>query len=148
MELAQVRYFVTLCDERNFSRAARRCGVSQPSLSNGIKKLECELGGKLFERAGMSLTPLGKSMRPQFESVVAAVRQITKRATAFHRRQASRHRVAAAPSPTPNAGVLLNGAQSFEEGSAKNRPLTMEPREVASLRNCSPHLDREPEKCG
>ena len=60
MELVQIRYFVALCSKRNFTRAARRCGVSQPSLSNGIKALECELGGKLFERSDMSLTPLGK----------------------------------------------------------------------------------------
>ena len=73
LELAQIRYFVTLCRERNFTRAARRCGVSQPSLSNGIKALECELGGKLFERSDMSLTPLGKSLRLHFESAVASV---------------------------------------------------------------------------
>jgi DNA-binding transcriptional LysR family regulator len=36
-----------LCSERNFTKAARRCGVSQPSLSNGIKALESELGGQL-----------------------------------------------------------------------------------------------------
>ena len=70
MELAQIRYFVALCSERNFTRAARRCGVSQPSLSNGIKALERELGGKLFERSDMSLTPLGKSLCLHFESAV------------------------------------------------------------------------------
>ena len=90
VELAHIRYFVALCEERSFTRAARRCGISQPSLSNAIKALEHELGGKLFERSGMSLTPLGKSLRPQFESALASVGQITKRATAFHRRQAYR----------------------------------------------------------
>ena len=76
MELARIRYFVTLCSERNFTRAARRCGVSQPSLSNGIKALERELGGKLFERSDMSLTPLGKILRLHFASAVASVGQI------------------------------------------------------------------------
>src|SRR3954462_9608922 len=47
VELTQIRYFVMLCSERNFTKAARRCGVSQPSLSNGIKALESELGGQL-----------------------------------------------------------------------------------------------------
>jgi len=98
VELAQIRYFVALCSERNFTRAARRCGVSQPSLSNGIKALECELGGKLFERSDMSLTPLGKSLQLHFESAVASVGQITKRAMAFHRRQLVQRRVASARS--------------------------------------------------
>ena len=103
MELAQIRYFV-MCDERNFSRAARRCGVSQPSLSNGIKKLERELGGKLFERSGMSLTALGKSVRLQFEITIASVGQITKRARAFHRRREYRRRVGVARTCASTAG--------------------------------------------
>ena len=51
MELSQIRYFVALCRELNFTRAAKRCRVSQPSLSNGIKALESDLGGPLFRRA-------------------------------------------------------------------------------------------------
>src|SRR5262245_31012171 len=36
MQMHQIRYFLALCEERNFTRAARRCGVSQPSLTNAI----------------------------------------------------------------------------------------------------------------
>ena len=50
MEMHQVRYFLALCDELHFTRAARRCGVKQPSLTRAIKMLEKELGGALFER--------------------------------------------------------------------------------------------------
>jgi DNA-binding transcriptional LysR family regulator len=39
MEISQIRYFLALCDERRFTRAARRCGVAQPSLTRAIKKL-------------------------------------------------------------------------------------------------------------
>ena len=94
--LRELHAFLVLAEQRNFTRAARRCGVSQPSLSNGIKALEYELGGKLFERSDMSLTPLGKSLRLHFESAVASVGQITKRAMAFHRRQLAQRLVAAA----------------------------------------------------
>jgi DNA-binding transcriptional LysR family regulator len=118
LELAQIRYFVALCSERNFTRAAKRCGVSQPSLSNGIKALECELGGKLFERSDMSLTPLGKSLRLHFESAVASVGQITMRAMAFHRRQLVQRHVAAARSlRLLDPVVPLSGARYFDVAS-------------------------------
>jgi DNA-binding transcriptional LysR family regulator len=51
LETSQIQYFVALCAELNFTRAAKRCGVSQPSLSNGIKALESDFGGPLFRRA-------------------------------------------------------------------------------------------------
>ena len=85
MQLAQIRYVVALYDERNFTRAAKRCNVSQPSLSNGIKSLENELGGPLFDRSNMSLTPLGKKLQPHFENALASVRKITRMATDFQK---------------------------------------------------------------
>ena len=48
MQMNQIRYFLALCEERNFTRAAKRCCVSQPSVTNAIKQLELELGGPLF----------------------------------------------------------------------------------------------------
>jgi LysR family transcriptional regulator, hydrogen peroxide-inducible genes activator len=122
VELAQIRYFVALCDERSFTRAARRCGISQPSLSNAIKALERELGGKLFERRGMSLTPLGKSVQPQFESTLASVGQITKRAKAFHRRQPAQRRALVDRTLRPDAAVALNEAKLFEEAPLSKAP--------------------------
>ena len=50
MEIHQLRDFPAICEERNFTRAAKRCGVSQPSLTNAIKRLEETLGGPLFNR--------------------------------------------------------------------------------------------------
>jgi LysR family transcriptional regulator, hydrogen peroxide-inducible genes activator len=64
VEISQIRYFLALCDTRSFTRAAKECGVSQPSLSNAIRTLELELGGTLVERAPFGLTPLGKAVRP------------------------------------------------------------------------------------
>src|SRR5205823_7287699 len=60
MQMQQIRYFLALCEERNFTRAARRCGVSQPSLTNAMIALERELGGALFQRRPeIVLTVLG-----------------------------------------------------------------------------------------
>ena len=38
MQMQQVRYFLALCEELNFTRAARCCGISQPSLTTAIRK--------------------------------------------------------------------------------------------------------------
>src|SRR2546421_12581426 len=50
MFLRQLEYLVALSQEQHFSRAARHCNVSQPSLSNAIKQLEAEFGTPLVLR--------------------------------------------------------------------------------------------------
>jgi LysR family hydrogen peroxide-inducible transcriptional activator len=71
MEMNQVRYFLALCDERNFTRAAERCGVKQPSLTKAIKKLESKLGGALFNRSKeeTQMTKLSKLMHPRMQRI-------------------------------------------------------------------------------
>jgi Bacterial regulatory helix-turn-helix protein, lysR family len=70
MEMNQIRYFLALCKEKNFTRAAGRCGVSQPSLTTAIKKLEREFGGTLFDRGRRNeLTELGILVRPFLERI-------------------------------------------------------------------------------
>ncbi|AWF81515.1 hypothetical protein BTJ40_12150 [Microbulbifer sp. A4B17] len=71
MDFKQVRYFLALADTRNFTRAAEKCHVSQPALTQGIKKLEAELGGILVHREGrhVEMTELGRSLRSSFEQI-------------------------------------------------------------------------------
>ena len=71
MQMHQIRYFLALCEERNFTRAARRCGVSQPSLTNAIIGLERrELGGALFQRKPLiALTVLGHAIHPYLDRI-------------------------------------------------------------------------------
>jgi DNA-binding transcriptional LysR family regulator len=66
MEMHQVRYFLAAVGELNFTKAADKCNVSQPSLTRAIKQLEGELGGDLFrrERPQAQLTELGHRMLP------------------------------------------------------------------------------------
>lgn len=71
MEMNQIRYFLAVCEHRNFTHAAAASNVSQPSLTTAIKKLEEELGGPLFlrDRAGCRLTPLGMVVQPRLKAV-------------------------------------------------------------------------------
>ena len=71
MDFNQIRYFLALADTLNFTRAAEKCHVSQPALTQGIKRLEEELGGELVHRDGRynELTKLGKSLRNDFEQI-------------------------------------------------------------------------------
>ena len=71
MEMHQVRYFLAVARELNFTRASEKCHVTQPSLSRAIKLLEEELGGPLFhrDREYTHLTDLGQIVRPHLQSV-------------------------------------------------------------------------------
>jgi LysR family transcriptional regulator, hydrogen peroxide-inducible genes activator len=77
MELHQIRYFVTVVREGTFTRAAERLFITQPSLSEQIRKLETELGCPLFQRLGrrLALTGAGEAFLPHAERVVAEVEQ-------------------------------------------------------------------------
>lgn len=69
MEMHQVRYFLAVARELNFTRAAESCHVAQPSLTRAIKQLEDELGGELFrrERNLSHLTELGTRVLPMLQ---------------------------------------------------------------------------------
>ena len=69
MEMQHVRYFLATASELNFTRAAERCNVTQPSLTRAIRHLEDELGGDLFrrERPQAQLTELGQRMHPMLK---------------------------------------------------------------------------------
>lgn len=62
MELNDIRYFLAACETLNFTRAAALCGVSTPTVTRSIQKLEEEFGGQLFrrERRLTHLTDLGR----------------------------------------------------------------------------------------
>ena len=63
MNLQQLRYITAIERFRNFARAAQACGVSQPSLSAMLVKLEEELGVRLFERTNKSVSPTAIGMK-------------------------------------------------------------------------------------
>lgn len=78
MKLTELRYIVALAQEGTFSRAAKVCSVSQPSLSVAIAHLEDEFGVPLFERAKgrVTPTPVGEQVVAQARKALAEVDQV------------------------------------------------------------------------
>ena len=101
MEMHQVRYFLALCEEQSFTRAAKRCGVSQPSLTNAIKRLEAELGGSLFRRnrTNTRLTDLGIIVRPDLVQIDRSTAEAKRKAEKFSAVPSVSHQ------PRSNGGV-------------------------------------------
>jgi LysR family hydrogen peroxide-inducible transcriptional activator len=75
METHQLRYFVAVADEGNFSRAAAKVRVAQPSLSQQIRKLEAEVGQPLFDRLPRSvvLTEAGRCLIDYARQILASI---------------------------------------------------------------------------
>lgn len=75
-----MQYVVSLAEHRHFRRAAEAMGVSQPSLTKALQRIERELGAKLFDRsrARVTTTPLG-------EEVIRRGRRLLAEATELQR---------------------------------------------------------------
>ncbi|GEO14736.1 transcriptional regulator [Microvirga aerophila] len=78
--LRQLRYFETLSRTRHFGMAAQQCAVTQPALSMQVKELEQELGVRLVERRGnsVSLTSAGQEIAARAETILHHVRDLSE----------------------------------------------------------------------
>jgi LysR family hydrogen peroxide-inducible transcriptional activator len=79
MNLRDLQYLVAVADVRNFSQAADKCFVSQPTLSNQIRKLEETLGITLFERNNKRVIPTETG-----EQIVALARKVLHQVDTMH----------------------------------------------------------------
>jgi len=79
MTLTELKYVVALAHERHFGRAAKKCFVTQPTLSLALAKLEDELGVKLFERNKneVLVTARGQAIVEQARRVLDEVGKIS-----------------------------------------------------------------------
>jgi LysR family hydrogen peroxide-inducible transcriptional activator len=103
MEMHQLRYFVAVAHTGNFSRAAERCFVSQPSLSQQVQKLEKSLGQRLFDRLGRRavLTDAGRLLLDRATAILAAVDDAEQRLKDFDQLEGGCLAVGAIPTVAP-----------------------------------------------
>jgi LysR family hydrogen peroxide-inducible transcriptional activator len=103
MELQQLRYLVAVAATRSFTRAARECHVTQPTLSHQIKKLEDDVGEPLLQRfkKGAFLTPLGERIHQHAVTVLATVDLARQEASAFSRQVQGTLRLGGSPTIAP-----------------------------------------------
>lgn len=92
MDLKQLRYFLVVASERNFTRAAQRLHIAQPPLSRAIQKLEDEVGAPLLDRHArpLKLTPLGLLFQEQALQMLGRMddmKAMVKAAVAAERRR-------------------------------------------------------------
>ena len=115
MDLRELGYFVAVFEERSVTAAARRCFVSQPSVSAAIASLEEELETRLFvrHRKGVSPTPSGQKLYP----VARRLADETRALRSLFRRESGQRRVT----------VGLMRSLDMERTLAFLAPLTSDP---------------------
>jgi len=134
MELNQISYFINLAETLNFTAAARLSGVSQPSLTRAIRRLEEELGGPLIYRDGKNsrLTGLGQDVEVDFRRMFAAMKNVRNHSENW---AMGMHRVldvAVAPSVGPESFTTFFEATLREVPSIEIRLHSLQPGEDTS----------------
>ncbi|MFF3940994.1 LysR family transcriptional regulator [Streptomyces phaeofaciens] len=101
-----LRYFAVVAEELNFTRAAERLFVSQPTLSKQIRMLEKQLGACLFhrDRRTVRLTEVGEALLPHAHGTLAAWE--AAEAAVERARAAERHTLVIGMSTSPGRGLL------------------------------------------
>ncbi|MFD6357477.1 LysR family transcriptional regulator [Nocardia tengchongensis] len=125
IELRDIEIFLTLSDELHFGRTAERLYISQARVSQVIRKIETQVGGKLFERSSrnVALTPIGRRLAEDLHITYRDLRASLGRAA-----RAARH---------GEDGLLRIGVTS--SSLAEIRPLLK--IFEAQRPNCSIHIE-------
>jgi len=112
MEMHQIRYFLAVAEDLNFTKAAERCNVSQPALSRAIQALEQELGGPLFrrERSHTHLSELGRMVQPHLAEVLDSTQSAKRLAQEYGRLKKTPMKLGIMSTIAPDEIIDLIGA--------------------------------------
>jgi LysR family hydrogen peroxide-inducible transcriptional activator len=111
MNLRDLKYLVAVAETGHFGQAAKRCYVSQPTLSSQIKKLEEQLGVTIFERTNRSVrvTPVGEEIIAHARQSIEQADAIEQLAKAYQAPMAGPLRIGAIPTLSPYLTPLILG---------------------------------------
>jgi len=102
MNLRDLRYLLAVNKHKHFGKAAEESFVSQPALSMQLKKLEEELGVRLFERSQKNmLTAIGEAIIPLAQAIVMQVESIKDMAKTAHKPFSGQLKLGAFPTLAP-----------------------------------------------
>src|SRR5574338_307383 len=96
MLLRHLQYLTALARERHFARAAAACGVTQPTLSAGIKQLEEQLGLLVVQRG------------QRFEGITADAEGLEQEASRLRQELRGRLRIGVVPTALPAMPILAS----------------------------------------
>jgi DNA-binding transcriptional LysR family regulator len=114
-ELRQLRYFVAVARELNFTRAAEGLHIAQQALSSQVRLLEEQLGVQLLRRSTrhVELTPAGRVLLEEAEELLAAAQRAVRRTQTAGRGEVGTLQLAYAPMAA--YGVLPELLAALEE---------------------------------
>src|SRR5882724_2671022 len=117
MELRHLRYYVAVAEALNFTKAAARLRVAQPSLSRQIQSLEDEIGVDLLKRSprGVTLTAEGKLFLEEARQVLARTDESVNKVRALARGEYGELHIGYAASPSVE--ILPPALAAFKKGA-------------------------------
>jgi len=126
MNFSHLKFVKATSEFRSFSKAAQSCHVTQPSLSNGVSKLEEELGEKIFVRTTrtVGMTPFGEMLLPTIASILSLEEMIYLNAKEFSNSETVVLKIGMSPLVSTKFITLLTN--SYKAQNSKHEILLIE----------------------